>query len=1188
MNTFFYPLKELNEYLELDRDLKLDSTPVLVTGCIDSQKCHLIAGIGEETRFKVIVTYNELKAKEIYEDLRLYEKNVYLYPAKDIIFYSADIHGHAIVKERLMVLKQLMENGPATIVMTIDGAMDRILPLEQLKSRVLVIEVAKEYQFKSLIEQLVLLGYERCIQVESPGQFAVRGGILDIYPMTDEVPYRVEFWDEEVDTIRSFDVESQRSIENVEQLNIYPATEFIFTPPMVEKGKKKIEQEYEKYYNSLKADSRLDEARRIKEIIGEFLERISEYNGSVAMDSFVSYFYEKTMSFIDYFDKEHTLFFVDEPVRIDERAGAVELEFREGMAGRLESGYILPSQANAIYSYKELCVKLAHQKTVLLSTMEHKITSFSVKNKYDLTVKSVSPYNKNFDMLVKDLKNWKTRKYRIILISSSKSRAKRLSQDLLEFELNAFYSEDFTRPVQSGEIFVTSGPLHRGFEYPLINFVIISESDIFGSKKSKKLKKKTYEGNRVHSFTDLNVGDYVVHENHGLGIYRGIEKIEVDGVVKDYLKIEYAASGVLYILATGLDVLQKYAGADAKAPKLNKLNSLEWKTTKKKVKTAVEAVAKDLVELYAVRQQKAGYQFGPDTVWQREFEEMFPYQETDDQLKAIEDTKRDMESTRIMDRLICGDVGYGKTEVAIRAAFKAVSDGKQVVFLVPTTILAQQHYNNFVQRMMDFPISIDLLCRFRTPKEIKKTLERLKNGTLDIVIGTHRVLSKDVEFKNLGLLIVDEEQRFGVTHKEKVKQMKKDVDVLTLSATPIPRTMHMSLIGIRDMSVLEEPPVDRMPIQTYVLEHNDEIIREAIHRELARNGQVYYVYNRVNTIEDVANHIGQLVPEANVAFAHGQMSERELEHIMFGFINGDIDVLVSTTIIETGLDISNVNTMIIDDADRLGLSQLYQLRGRVGRSNRSSYAFLMYRRDKVLREVAEKRLQAIKEFTELGSGFKIAMRDLEIRGAGNLLGQKQHGHMEAVGYDLYCKMLNEAVKNLKGEIKVEDMFDTTVDIDIDAYIPATYIKSEFQKLDIYKRIAEISNENEFLDMQEELVDRFGDMPAAVNNLLNIAYLKSIAKSAFVTKLEYKNRKIKMVMYEQAPLDVARIPTLLEGYHGVLTMEKGSHPTFVYHMDKSDKKKERIEPLVLFELIKSVLESIGSIKLPEMNSVGSHQ
>lgn len=1178
MNTFFYPLRELNEFKEIKQDLTLHHTPIQITGCIDSQKCHLMAGLSEEQPFRVIVTYNELKAKEIYEDFRLYDKNVFLYPAKDIIFYSADIHGNAIVRERLHILKRLIKREPTTIIMTIDGGMDRVLPLETFAPRVITIEEAGVYDLERLLDDLVLLGYERVIQVETAGQFAVRGGILDIFPLTEEAPYRIEFWDDEVDTIRSFDVESQRSIENVKELSIYPATEFILSEEQLRNGKQKISDELEQYYATLKKDKKLDEARRIKEIIGEFLERVGEYNGSVAMDSFLHFFHDKTVSFFDYFSKEDTIFFIDEPMRIDEKAEAVELEFKEGMIGRLESGYILPSQADAIYSYKELCIKLEKQATVLISMMEHRISNFSVVNKYDFTVKSVSPYNKNFDVLVKDLKEWKLKKYRVILISSSKSRARRLSEDLQEHAINAFYCEDFTRPVQPAEVFVASGALHHGFEYPLVNFVVISESDIFGSKKQRKAKKKSYEGSKVHSFTDLNVGDYVVHENHGLGIYRGIEKIEVDGVSKDYLKIEYAGSGVLYILATGLEVLQKYAGSEAKKPKLNKLNSLEWKNTKKKVKGAVQEIAKELVELYAKRQQKEGYQFGPDTVWQTEFEEMFPYQETEDQLRAIDDTKRDMESRKIMDRLICGDVGYGKTEIAIRAAFKAVADSKQVVFLVPTTILAQQHYNNFVQRMMDFPVSIDMMSRFRSAKEQKKTLERLKNGTLDIVIGTHRVLSKDIEFKNLGLLIVDEEQRFGVTHKEKIKQMKGDVDVLTLSATPIPRTLHMSLIGIRDMSVLEEPPVDRSPIQTYVLEHNDEIIREAIHRELARDGQVYYVYNRVSNIDEVAMRIAELVPEANVSFAHGQMSERELEKIMFDFINGEIDVLVSTTIIETGLDISNANTMIIDDAERLGLSQLYQLRGRVGRSNRTSYAFLMYRRDKVLKEVAEKRLQAIKEFTELGSGFKIAMRDLEIRGAGNLLGAKQHGHMEAVGYDLYCKMLNEAVKDLKGESTEEDNYDTVVDMDIDAFIPATYIRSEFQKLDIYKRIAEISTEEEFLDMQEELLDRFGDLPHAVNNLLNIAFLKAIAHQAFVTKLDHRGKKVKLVMYGQAPLDVSKIPSLLEQYKGALTMEKGLQPTFIYHLNKVPELRGKTDPIMLFERIKEVLCTIRAMKL----------
>ena len=668
----------------------------------------------------------------------------------------------------------------------------------------------------------------------------------------------------------------------------------------------------------------------------------------------------------------------------------------------------------------------------------------------------------------------------------------------------------------------------------------------------------------------------MVHENHGLGIYRGIEKIEVDKITKDYIKIEYGGGGVLYIPATGLDVIQKYSGAEGRKPKLNKLNSIEWKNTKAKVRGAVREIAKELVELYAQRQEKEGFQFGPDTVWQKEFEEAFPYDETDDQLAAIEATKKDMESKKIMDRLICGDVGYGKTEIAIRAAFKAVSYGKQVVFLVPTTILAQQHYNTLVQRMMDYPVSVDVLSRFRSSAEQKKTLERLKKGTLDIVVGTHRVLSSDVKFKNLGLLIVDEEQRFGVAHKEKIKQLKKDIDVLTLTATPIPRTLHMSLIGIRDMSVLDEPPVDRLPIQTYVLEHNEEIIREAISREMARGGQVYYVYNRVNGIDEVANMVARLVPDANVAFAHGQMNERTLEKIMFDFISGEIDVLVSTTIIETGLDISNVNIMIIDDADRLGLSQLYQLRGRVGRSNRTAYAFLMYKRDKMLKEIAEKRLHAIKEFTELGSGFKIAMRDLEIRGAGNLLGAEQSGHMEAVGYDLYCKMLNEAVKSMKGEDLEEERFETTVDMDMDAYIPATYIKNEIQKLDIYKRIADIENEEEMLDIQEELLDRFGDMPAAVNNLLNIALLKALCQRVYVMGLVQKEKEVKLMMYPKAKLKVERIPELLTKYQNQLKFVTQSNPYFLYQLPSTS--KGRRDHISIFENLNSLLEDFKQILL----------
>ena len=687
----------------------------------------------------------------------------------------------------------------------------------------------------------------------------------------------------------------------------------------------------------------------------------------------------------------------------------------------------------------------------------------------------------------------------------------------------------------------------------------------------RRRKRKIYEGRKIQNFSELKPGDYVVHENHGLGIYQGIEKIEVDKITKDYMKIAYAKGGNLYIPATQLDLIQKYASADAKKPKLNRLGSQEWVKTKKRVRGAVKVIAKDLVELYAVRQNQEGYVYGPDTVWQQEFEEMFPFEETEDQMHAIEAVKKDMESKKIMDRLICGDVGYGKTEVAIRAAFKAVQEDKQVVYLVPTTILAQQHYNTFVQRMKEFPVRVDLMCRFRTPSQQKKTIQDLKKGLVDIVIGTHRVLSKDVEFKNLGLLIIDEEQRFGVQHKEKIKKMKENVDVLTLTATPIPRTLHMSLIGIRDMSVLEEAPEERMPIQTYVMEYNDEMVREAIERECARQGQVYYVYNRVEDIADVAGRIQKLVPDVNVAYAHGQMREHELEKIMYDFINGEIDVLVSTTIIETGLDISNVNTMIIHDADRLGLSQLYQLRGRVGRSNRMAYAFLLYRRDKLLKEVAEKRLAAIREFTDLGSGFKIAMRDLEIRGAGNLLGAEQHGHMEAVGYDLYCKMLNEAVKQLKGEMEEED-FTTTIDLNVDAFIPDSYIPNEYQKLDIYKRIAAIESDEEREDMEEELIDRFGDSPKKVGTLLEVAALKARAHKLYVTTIEQKGDMYTFTMYEHAKVQPERIPKLIELFRGSLTFRAENY-TFVY-VHKIRNKREK--PPMPTEIVAKVLDGIARI------------
>ena len=1126
MRALTAPLEELGELEELKKQLKKEHTCVSLTGCVESQKLHMIYGVGEGFQNKLIVTFSDLRVKELMEDYRFYDRNVMAYPSKDLIFYQADIHGNQLVKERIKCLRRMLEGKPVTVITTFSGLMTPQIPLSTWQQHLLKIDGKTPVDERKLAEKLVEMGYEKNYQVEAPGQFSIRGGIVDIFDLTEENPYRIELWGDEVESIRSFDVLSQRSVEKLSGITIYPASEMLLSDSQMQKGMEKIRKEAENFSEKLRKDFHTEEAHRVDVQMKELGEQVFEYRNLVNLDAYVHYFYEDTVSFTELFDKDKTCVFVDEPARVREHAQAVELEFRESMMHRVEKGYILPGQMDLLYTTQQIAAKLETCRVVTIAALELKNTLFKPEKKADISVKSISSYNNSFEALVQDLKRYRKNGFRVLLLSGSRTRAQRLAADLRDHELTAFYSEDPDREVAPGEIMTFYGRVLRGFEYPLLKFAVISESDIFGSDKKKKKKKKTYEGRKINDFNELQIGDYVVHENHGLGIYRGIEKVEVEKVVKDYIKIEYRDGGNLYVLATGLDVIQKYASADAKRPKLNKLGTQEWNKTKSKVREATGEVAKDLVELYAVRQQKNGFQYGKDTVWQKEFEEMFPFEETEDQLAAIAATKQDMESSKIMDRLICGDVGYGKTEIAIRAAFKAVQEGKQVVYLVPTTILAQQHYNTFVQRMKDFPVRVDLLCRFRTSAEQKKTVEDLKKGFVDIVIGTHRVLSKDVVFKDLGLLIIDEEQRFGVAHKEKIKKMKEDIDVLTLTATPIPRTLHMSLIGIRDMSVLEEAPGDRMPIQTYVLEYNEEMVREAIVRELSRNGQVYYVYNRVNHIADVAASIQALVPEANVAFAHGQMQERELERIMYDFINGEIDVLVSTTIIETGLDISNVNTMIIHDSDSMGLSQLYQLRGRVGRSNRTAYAFLMYKRDKMLKEVAEKRLSAIKEFTDLGSGFKIAMRDLEIRGAGNLLGVKQHGHMQAVGYDLYCKMLNEAVKNLKGISTIED-FGTTVDLDVDAFIPPSYIVNEIQKLDIYKRIAGLENQAECDDMKDELLDRFGEIPAAVQNLFRISMIRVQAHKLFITEVKGKNGEIRFTLKPDAKIRAQQIPELLK-------------------------------------------------------------
>lgn len=1165
------PLLEFESYQKLLEDLEHHHSPILATGILDSQKAHLIYALqAHANRPIIILTHNEMKAKEIYEDMQFFIKDeIYIYPSKDILFYSADVHSIDIVRQRLNILKTLLDNKKPTIILSVEAMLDRLVKKDIFKSFILDFEVGSRISINELTRQLFLMGYEYMELVESPGQFSVRGGIVDIYPGTSLQPYRIEFWDDEIDSIRQMDSMSQRSVEKVDKVEIFPMRELVFTEEVIQNAMQSIEVETKKAIKQMDKKGLTEQKEILSKTINTLFEKLKNQKSFQGIEGYIGYFYKDTVTLTEYLD-EDAIFIIDEPMRIKEKCNKTIQEFEESMKGRLEKGYILPSQMETIFRYEDVLSSINNFDTVLMTMLTHTIKDFPIRESIQFPVKSINSFYRQIDILEKDIVFWKQKNSRVVILAGPRSKGERLQKELSERNITCTYRNDLSQPIKKGEIIITHGSLHKGFEYGMIDFVIVTDKEVFGEeKKKRKLKKKTKE-NKIESFTDLSLGDYVVHENHGIGIYQGMEKIVVDNISKDYLKIRYSDNGILYVSTNQMDMIQKYIGAEGKGPKLNKLGGIEWSRAKAKVKKAVADLAKELIALYAKRQNDRGYRYSTDTVWQKEFEEMFPYEETSDQINAIEEVKKDLEGEKIMERLLCGDVGYGKTEVAIRAAFKVVQDGKQVAYLVPTTILAQQHYNTFMQRMKDFPVKVGVLSRFSTPKEQKNTVENLRKGIIDIVIGTHRILSKDIVFKDLGLLIIDEEQRFGVTHKEKLKHIKENVDVLTLTATPIPRTLHMSLIGIRDMSVLEEPPEERFPVQTYVMEYNSEFVRDAIHREIGRNGQVYYLHNRVKNIDKVTAKIQNMVPEAVVAYAHGQMSERELESIMMDFINGEIDVLVCTTIIETGLDIPNVNTIIIQDADYMGLSQLYQLRGRVGRSNRMAYAYLMYQKDKVLQEGAEKRLQAIKEFTEFGSGFKIAMRDLEIRGAGNLLGQQQHGHMEAVGYDLYCKLLEEAVREEKGEI-LQEAFETSIEVNVNAYIPAKYIKDELQKLEIYKKIASIQTEQDYFDLQEEIEDRYGDLPKSVQNLLEIALLKSEAHALEILSIAQKEDKIILTFKRDARIDPVNIPQLLNKYNKKLTFAAAENPYFIYHF--SDEQKE---PLIRY--IKNLLQDMKSLKL----------
>ena len=1171
---FANPLTELAEYGDMKQDLMKGKGPVQICGVTDSQKVHVMYQVSEEKAWRLVVTHDDTRARELYDDFSYFEKNTWLYPARDLLFYSSDIHGNLLTRQRMQVFKHLMEDAGGTVVTTVDGLMDHLLPLSMMKERRILVESGEALDIGDMKERLRDLGYERTGQVDGMGQFSIRGGIIDIFPLTEELPVRIELWGDEVDSIRSFDPESQRSITQMDSVLIYPAAELTLTKEQMENGTDRIEKEGKKQEKAFREAGKPEEAHRIKAAVGELCEALREGFDTHALDGYIRYFCKDTVSFLEYFPEENSLLFLDEPARLREKGETVEMEFRESMMHRLEKGYLLPGQTDLLFSAKAVLAAAQTPEAIFMTGLDQRLPGMAVKKKYSITGKNVSSYQNGFELLIKDLTRWKKEGYRVVLLSASRTRASRLAGDLREYDLRAFCPEDPSRPVSPGEILVTYGKLHKGFEYPLIKFVVITEGDMFGNeRRQKKRKKYNYEGKKISNFSELSVGDYVVHESHGLGIYRGIEKIEQDHVIKDYIKVEYADGGNLYLPATRLDGIQKYAGADAKTPKLNKLGGAEWGKTKTRVRTAVREIAKELVELYAARQDAEGFVYGEDTVWQKEFEEMFPYEETDDQLSAIEDTKKDMESRKIMDRLICGDVGYGKTEIALRAAFKAVQEGKQVVYLVPTTILAQQHYNTFIQRMKDFPVRVDLMSRFKTPADIKKTLEGLKKGFVDIVIGTHRLLSKDVRFHDLGLVIIDEEQRFGVKHKEKLKENFIGVDMLTLSATPIPRTLNMAMSGIRDLSTIEQPPIERQPVETFVLEYNDVILAEAMKKELARGGQVYYLHNRVDNIESCAAHVSQMVPGARVGIAHGKMTEEELNPVWQHLLNGEIDILVCTTLIETGIDVRNCNTLIIEDADRMGLAQLYQIRGRVGRSGRKAYAYFTFRRDKTLTDIAQKRLSAIREFTAFGSGFRIAMRDLQIRGAGSLLGHSQHGHMEAVGYDLYVKMLGQAIARAKGEPIQRDKSECLVDLRVDAFIPEKYIADGPGRIEAYKRIAAIQTPEDAADVLDELIDRYGDPPPSVSDLVNVSLVRVQATAVGVYEVTQKKDTL---LLQVETLDVAMIRGLLIAFNGRVTAGAGTKPYLSVTLQPDEK------PL---ELLQSILKAMADILAapPEENT-----
>ena len=1114
-------LKPLNNWEQFD-DIKktLYRGKTQIAGLSAHSKSHITASlIYPLINACVFVTYNEFSAKSICEDLEFYYPDRVLYfPPRELFFYHAAAQSNEITAKRLRALAALAANKGVIVVASIEAVLTIQSNLKYFKESILSIIEGMELPLPYFAEQLVSLGYERVDAVEGAGQFSIRGGIVDFFPPVCDKPCRIEMFDDIVDSIREFDPISQRSTEKLKEIVVSPAHELILNREAKDKAGKNITDAFEKTQQNLKASKEKGILKRLEDKTEAMLEALNEGSNAAHMESYFYFFYPDKISAIDYLP-EKALIVLDEPSKLEECSRVFCEGFSEHFKDLLEQGEVLPEQCNTILDYNDILLKTGAKNQLILRELPE--PSDSGGKSHLFASRSVPSWQGNLYIMLEEISKLKAQGYHIAAVLDTDKQSQAFVSFLESGGINAVFKKNHEGEFFPGQICVLTGNLSRGFEYPDTRFMLITEKDIYGiGKKGSRSRKST---RKPSVLTDFKVGDYVVHENHGIGKYTGLETLVVEGRKRDYLNIKYAGTDKLYVPTDQLDLIQSYALVDDIAPKLSKLGGAEWQKTKARVNESVKKLAIDLLKLYAARQSLKGHRFLQDTDWQRQFEMSFPYEETSDQLQAVEDIKRDMESGKVMDRLLCGDVGYGKTEVAIRAAFKACMDDKQVAVLAPTTILAQQHYNTFVKRFEDFPFKIEVLSRFKTASEQKVIVRSVKEGAVDVIIGTHRLLGKDLRFKDLGLLIIDEEQRFGVSHKEIIKDIKKNVDVLTLTATPIPRTLHMSLSGIRDISIIESPPEGRFPVQTYVVENDEPMIRDCIFKEIARGGQVYFVYNRVKSMDYMVERLRELVPGVRIAVAHGQMSENTLEEVMMGFYKNEYDLLLCSTIIENGLDISNVNTLIVYDCDHFGLSQLYQLRGRVGRSNRKAYAYFVYRKDKVLTEQASMRLRTIKEFTEFGAGFKIAMRDMEIRGAGNIMGGEQHGHMVAVGYDMYYRLLKTAVDELKGELP--QRVETQIDIKADAHISDEYIFDQGQRIGIYKRIAAIECEEDKHNVEEELEDRFGDPPQAARNLIDIAYIKALGTKLGVLEIIHHERTVK-IKFSDGNIDKRKIMTLI--------------------------------------------------------------